>query len=160
MTLASAAGRRAAQQRPLAEDELAARDRPRRADRAPHLGRAAAVSHCTIAHPLHTRFTKMLGASIISEIAVRPNPSAHHRVVQRLEEPGPWGAHPRRGQHGQFWDPHGRSEHRRNVAGPRLPRQPSEAAGYYRGFIRKADRVHIITFRDTTRMQSKSNRCI
>jgi hypothetical protein len=30
----------------------------------------------------------------------------------------------------------------------------------YRGFIRKGARVRIITFRDTTRMQSKSNRCI
>ena len=30
----------------------------------------------------------------------------------------------------------------------------------YRGFIRKGDHVHIITFHDTTRMQSKSSRCI
>ena len=30
----------------------------------------------------------------------------------------------------------------------------------YRGFKRKADHVHIINFRVTTRMQSKSNRCI
>ena len=35
-----------------------------------------------------------------------------------------------------------------------------DTAYLYRGFIRKGDRVHIITFRDTTRMQSKSNRCI
>ena len=30
----------------------------------------------------------------------------------------------------------------------------------YRGFIRKGARVRIITFRDTTRLQSKSNRYI
>jgi hypothetical protein len=30
----------------------------------------------------------------------------------------------------------------------------------YRGFKRKGGRVHIINFRDTTRMQSKSTRCI
>ena len=30
----------------------------------------------------------------------------------------------------------------------------------YRGFKRKGAHVRIITFRDTTRMQSKSNRCI
>ena len=30
----------------------------------------------------------------------------------------------------------------------------------YRGFKRKGARVRIITFRDTTRLQSKSNRCI
>ena len=31
---------------------------------------------------------------------------------------------------------------------------------YSRGFKRKGARVRIITFRDTTRLQSKSNRCI
>jgi hypothetical protein len=30
----------------------------------------------------------------------------------------------------------------------------------YRGFKRKGDRVHIITFRVTTRLWTKSNRCI
>ena len=30
----------------------------------------------------------------------------------------------------------------------------------YRGFVRKGARVRIINFRDTTRLQSKSNRCI
>jgi hypothetical protein len=37
------------------------------------------------------------------------------------------------------------------------PRYPSSP---YRGFVRKADHVHINTFRVTTRLQSKSNRCI
>jgi hypothetical protein len=31
---------------------------------------------------------------------------------------------------------------------------------HYRGFVRKGARVRIITFRVTTRLQSKSNRCI
>ena len=35
-----------------------------------------------------------------------------------------------------------------------------ERVGMYRGFKRKGARVRIITFRDTTRLQSKSNRCI
>jgi hypothetical protein len=33
-------------------------------------------------------------------------------------------------------------------------------AKFYPGFVRKGDRVHIITFRVTTRLRSKSNRCI
>jgi hypothetical protein len=41
-----------------------------------------------------------------------------------------------------------------------LKSRRSGAVLEYRGFIRKGDRVHIITFRDTTRIQSQSNRCI
>ena len=42
------------------------------------------MSLCTTAHPLHTRFTNISGASV-SETTVRPNPRSETVAVAELE---------------------------------------------------------------------------
>jgi hypothetical protein len=55
--------------------------------------------------------------------------------------------------------PYRRAYHVRTYRLPGTTRTAPRAV-LYRGFIRKGARVRIITFRVTTRLQSKLNRCI